>query len=46
MDFRIYRGVRGLAPDVVLAYNEPRLTAAEREAFESIRAPEIMRADD
>lgn len=46
VDFRAYRGVRGLAPDVVLAYNEPRLTVAEREAFESIRAPEVMRADD
>ena len=46
VDFRVYRGVRGLAPDVVLAYNEPRLTVAEHEALESIRAREIMRADD
>ena len=46
VDFRVYRGARGLRPDVVLAYNEPRLTVAEREAFEPIRAREIMRADD
>ena len=46
VDFRVYRDARSLAPDVVLAYNEPRLTAAEREAFEPIRAHEIMRADD